>query len=68
MAEMKIGILGLAETRWKNSGKFRKEGRTMVYSGGREYRNGVGIIINNNIAKALMGYWPISYRIVMIKL
>ena len=40
----------------------------MVYSGGREHRNGVGIIMNNNIAKALMGYWPISDRIVMIKL
>ena len=68
MAEMTIDILELAETRWTNSSKFRKEGTTMVYSGGREHRNGVGIIMNNNIAKALKGYWPISDRIVMIKL
>ena len=26
MAEMKIDVLGLAETRWTNSGTFRKEG------------------------------------------
>ena len=52
MAEMKIDILGLAETRWTNSGKFRKEGTAMVYSGGQEHRNGVGIITNNNISKA----------------
>ena len=67
MVEMKINVLGLAEMRWTNSGKFRKEGKTMMNSGGREHRNGIGIIMNNNIAKALMGYWPISYRIVMIK-
>ena len=40
----------------------------MVYSVGREHRSGVGSIMNNNIAKALMGYLPISDRIVMIKL
>ena len=68
VAEMKIDILGLAETRWTNSGKFRKEGTTMVYSGGQQHRNGVGIIMNNYIAKALIAYWPISERIVMIKL
>ena len=68
MAKMKIDILGLAETRWTNSGKFRKEGRTMVYSGGQEHRKGVGIIMNNNIAKAFIGYWPISDRITIIKL
>ena len=39
MAEMKMDILGLAETRWIDSGKFRKEGTTMVYSGGQEHRN-----------------------------
>jgi len=53
--------------RWTNSDKFRKEGTTMVYSGGQEHRNGVGIIMNNNTSKALMRYWPISDRIVMIK-
>jgi len=38
-----------------------------VYSGGQEHRNGVRVIMNN-IAKALMGYWQVSDRIVMIKL
>ena len=40
----------------------------MVYSDGREHRKGVGIIMNNNMAKALMGYLPVSDKIVMIKL
>ena len=62
MAEMNIDILRFAETGWTNSSKFRKEGTTMVCSGGREHRNGVGIIMSNNIVKAIVGYWPISDR------
>ena len=55
MAEMKIDILRLAEIRWTNSTKLRKEGTKMVYSGGQEHRKGVGITMNNNMVEALMG-------------
>ena len=68
MAEMKVGMSGLAETRWTNSIKFRNKGTTMVYSGGQEHRNGVEIIMNDNIAQALLGCWPISDRIIIIKM
>ena len=30
--------------------------------------NGVGIILRNEVAKSLIEYWPISDRVVMVKL
>ena len=68
MTNMKIDILGIAETRWTDSGKIIKDNHTIVYSGGQEHRNGVGILMRNNIAKSLIGYWPVSDRVIMIKI
>ena len=65
---MKIDILGIAETRWTESGKIRKDSHTILYSGGQEHRNGVGILMKNNITRSIMGYWPISNRVIMVKL
>ena len=65
---MKIDILGIAETKWTESGKIRKNSHTILYSGGQEHRNGVGILMKNNITKSIMGYWPISNREIMVKL
>ena len=68
MKKKKIDILGIAETRWTDSGKIRKDSHTVFYSGGQEHRNGVGIPMKNNITRSIMGYWPISNRIIMAKL
>ena len=68
MKKMKIDILGIAEARWTESGKIRKGSHTILYSGRQTHRNGVGILIKNNIAKSIMGYWPISHRVIMVKL
>ena len=68
MKKMKIDILGIAETRWTESGKIRKNNHTILYSGGQEHRNGLGILMKNNIARSIMGYWPISNRVIMAKL
>ena len=65
---MKIDILGIAETRWTENGKIRKDGHTILYSGGQEHRNGVGILIKNNITRSVMAYWLISNRVIMVKL
>ena len=66
--KMKIDILRIAETRWTESGKISKDSHTILYSGGQEHRNGVGILMKNNIARSIMGYWPISNRVIMVKL
>ena len=48
--------------------KMVKDDYTMIYSGGEDHKNGVGIILRNEMAKSLIGYWPISDRVVVVKL
>ena len=68
MKKMKIDILGIAEARWTESSKIRKDSHIILYSGGQEHRNGVGILMKYSITKSVMGYWPISNRVIMVKL
>ena len=64
-----LSILGISEMRWTETGKLSKHGYTIVYSGKENtHTNGVEIIIENKIAKSMMGFWPISDRIIMLKL
>ena len=65
---MKIDIMGIAQTRWTDTGKIVKDDYTMIYFGGEDHKNGVGINLRNEVAKSLTGYWPISDRVVMVKL
>jgi len=65
---MKIDILGIAETRWTDNGKIRRDTHTIIYSGGQEHKHGVGIMIKNGIAKAMIGYGVVSNRVSMMKL
>ena len=66
--KMKNDILRIAETRWTKSGQIRKDNHTILYSGGQEHRNGVGTLMKNNITRSIIGYWPISNRVIMAKL
>ena len=68
MNKMKLDILGIAETRWTDNGKIRRDTHTIIYSGGQEHKHGVGIMMKNGIAKAMIGYWAISNRVIMMKL
>ena len=56
MNNMKLDVLGIAETRWTDHGKIRKDRHTIVYSGGHEHKHGVGIMMKNSIAMAMIGY------------
>ena len=40
----------------------------MIYSGGEEHKQGVGIIMKNSIVRSMVGYWAISERVIMMKL
>ncbi|PIK51575.1 putative RNA-directed DNA polymerase from mobile element jockey-like [Apostichopus japonicus] len=65
----KIQILGLAEARWLNSGHIVKEGYQMYFSGNDKHHvYGVGIIMEKTLARSVQGYWPISDRVMMVKM
>ena len=70
LQEMKsngLSILGISGMRL--TGKSSKHGYTIAYSGNENtHTNGVGIINENKIAKSMMGFWPISDRIIMLKI
>ena len=69
MERLKIDIMGFGEMRWPGSGEMTTEkNRKVIYSGGDTVNRGVGIIMENDIYKKLRGYWPISDRIIMMKL
>ena len=68
MDNMKLDLLGISECKWIESGTFVKDDHIIIFSGGKEHKNGVGIIMRKEIARSLIGYWAISERVIMIKL
>ncbi|KAL2613782.1 hypothetical protein R1flu_025474 [Riccia fluitans] len=51
--------------RWTNIGRMISDGKVIVYSGhDTEYGHGVGIVMSMKPAVALMGWKPVSDRIV----
>ena len=68
MVDLKMDILGIVETRWTENGVIRKDNYTMIYSGGQNHQYGVGIVMANNIAQSMLGYWPVCERIIMCKI
>ena len=41
---------------------------TVIYSGGHKHERGVGILLDEQRSKCLIGYWTISDRIMLVKL
>ena len=68
MENMRLDILGISETHWVEEGKIIKENHTLIYSGGKEHRKGVGILMKNYIARSMLGFWAISERVILLKL
>ena len=68
MQNVNLDILGIAETHWKEEGKIIQEDHTMIYSGGENHRNGVGIVMKNSAAKSKMEFWASLDRVIMMKL
>ncbi|KAG1696943.1 Craniofacial development protein 2 [Nymphon striatum] len=67
MERMEIGILGMSETRWTEAGDIKKNKYRIIYSGGEKHQRGVGIILNKQVSKSLLGFWAISDRILLVK-
>ncbi|GFR87055.1 craniofacial development protein 2 [Elysia marginata] len=52
---LKVDIMGIAETRWKDEGLIRGDNYTMMYSGGTAHEHGVGILIKKRHCKIFDG-------------
>ena len=70
MKRLNIDILGCSEVRWPNSGKTIMDEYHIYYSGDdtARNRNGVAIIIKREIAKAVIGFTPMSDRVALLKI
>ena len=68
MKNNKLDMLGIAEMRWTESGSIKKDDHLVMYSGGEQHHEGVGIIIHKKYASAVMGFLPISKRVIVVKL
>ena len=68
MNRINIDMLGLSEVRRTENGRITRDKYTMIYSGRDEHKNGVGIILRKKIANSIIGYWPVSDRIIMVKI
>ena len=70
MSRNYIQILGISETNWNDNGSFRStDGCTVLFSGKDSgYSHGVVVILSRQIADALIGYSPISDRLLKLRL
>ena len=64
-----LNILGLCEMRWKDSGETTSEGHKLYYSGvERSHIHGVGFLVHKDTVNTVMGCYPISSRLMTIRL
>ena len=69
MTAYNLSILGLCETRWIESGCIQlSTGQTVLYSGHDDanapHTEGVGFMLTPQAAKSLIGWNPVSFRII----
>ena len=68
MKRLRIGVLGLSETRWKGTGDFRSDDVRVMYSGGEESQRGVAILLDKEFAKRVIKMDAISDRLMLVKI
>ncbi|NSM56201.1 hypothetical protein HET73_00650, partial [Wolbachia endosymbiont of Atemnus politus] len=50
MMERELDVLGLSETKWKGTGERKlRNGYRLFWSGGKEMKNGVGMIVSSRL-------------------
>ena len=69
MRRYNISVLGIAETRWTQTGQLRlATGELILYSGhthdGAPHNEGVGFMLSKQAEKALVSWEPISARLI----
>ena len=71
MRRYNLHILGVSESRWTGSGRYRTNtGETVLYSGrdDDQHHDGVAIIMKKGIEKCLMEWKPINNRLIKIRM
>ena len=71
MERRKVNVCGLSEVRWAGQGHFTTlEGHTIVYAGesNQQGQRRVAVWLHKNIAGAIIGYEPVSSRIIKVRL
>ena len=71
MARLNIKILGIAEHWMLGQGRFTmQKGNVMLYAGKESgpRREGVGFILDKEATKSIIGYNPMSSRVITIRL
>ena len=62
-------VMGISETHWCDSGELRRDGYLFLCSGNDSiHREGVAIILNKTAQRSLIGYNPVSERIISVRL
>lgn len=65
---MKLDITGMSDVRWAGVGICPDGEMSFIYSIGEVHLQGVGMMMTSNIVNCMLGYWPVSDRIMMVKL
>ena len=70
MSRCGLQILGISETNWNGSGNFKTNDKQMVIYSGKEekYSHGVAVILGKEASNSLIGYSPITDRILKVRI
>ena len=69
MERTRVEILGISELKWTEMGHFQSDEYKVFFCGQDHVRrNGVAIICDKDTSRCVMGYKPISDRIISIRL
>jgi len=69
MQAYKLEVLGVSEMHWTGQGQFSSDGITVLYSGHNDrHTHGIGIFLSKGAASALIGWKPVSHRIIAARL
>ena len=68
MKRLDVNVMEMCETRWTNCGSFVSDGYTVMFSGGDKHKKGVAFLVSASVTKCIIGFWPVSVRIIVLKL
>lgn len=69
MENYDLDVLGISESRWTGAGKLTSRGHLILHSGHEnQHYGGVAVILNKRIKKALIEWYPVNERIIVVKL
>lgn len=64
-----VDVAGISETHWKGSGHFQESQYTVYFSGSEDKKiHGVAVFVSNRINNCVLGYEPISDRVMSLKI